>query len=537
MKPLFTSFILLFTISLSAQLDTIIQQYDTSTLSTSTEILLKLRIIDDQIKVKPKLKIWLVSIETGKVYHAITNEIGKAYFLLPNGKTYHLNFENDEKYKTIKLPPTPYLIRNSMVTYVSNKTIFKEWVKNDTIYQLVPKEQYATKNRILANLQLRNFSNIPLANEEITMTVENPKTVYFVKTDKDGKARLMLPKDRTYVLNFKYYEKVTTRTYEAGDYINVLDMDYKYFGSKAIEDRKAEQIRALAERDSLYKIRELEMKRSAELREIQFAKQAELREKSFNAKAAVGLNSPFLFMNNPHEILQKNIEKIQAELDKDEQFFEKIGFTICAAMHRMDKTEDFLRTLIVTDLTGSMTPYMNEVLVWHALQAVNTDENQYLFYNDGRVRYKNGRKVPGGGGLFYTDNIELDHIIKTMKKVRNNYSGGDGPENDMEALITASEMGKGYGTVILIADNFSPIKDKKKMETFVRLNIPVKIILAGAERSMFVHEDYLELAYRTGGSIHTLTEDITNLMEVKDGGSITILGSVYRVSRGCFLKR
>ncbi|MGB0861777.1 MAG: hypothetical protein ACPG19_01990 [Saprospiraceae bacterium] len=514
MKSLFTILAILLVTQASGQLDTIIQNYNKETRSTPEEVLLKLRIVDDKKQLQKNLKIWIVSKNDGKTYHATTNEKGKAYFLLPNGQSYHLNFKDDEAYKIIKLPPTPYLIRTSTVTYVTRKTFFKERIKNDTVYQEIPLEQYATSNLILAKVQLKNFSNEPLADEVITMSVKGTKEVFVATTDKAGKATWMLPKGKTYFFNLKYFERIDSVHYEIDDDINVSNIDYQYFGSKAIEEREKERERALAERDSLYKIREAAMIKST---------------------ASWGENAPLLYTGSRTKaLLDEKVEKIRGELEKDDTYFEKVGYSFCATMHRMNKTGDWLRTLIVTDLTGSMTPYMNQVLVWHSLNAIDNEDNQYLFFNDGRVRYRNGARISGGGGLFFTDNNEIGNVINTMNQTKNNYHGGDGPENDIEALMTAMELGEGYGTVILIADNYSAIKDKRKMSDLISLGMPIKIILAG--NSSFIHEDYLELAYRTRGSIHTLHEDVSNLMDLKDGRSIRIGGEYYRVNRGRFLK-
>lgn len=528
MKTLSTILAVLFAIQLFGQLDTIPQNYTAKTRSTPKEILLKLRIVDDKKQLKKGLKIWIVSKTTNKAYHATTNEKGKAYFLLPNGKEYDLNFEQDEQYKIIKLPPTPYLIRTSTVTYTSRKELFKEWVKNDTIYQEVPIEQYATSKRILAKIQLKSFSNEPLTDEPISMSVKGTTEVYFTTTDENGQATLMLPKDKTYVLNFKYFEEVDSVTYEAGDYINVAHIDYQYFGSKAIEKREIERERALFVRDSLYGVREIEMAKRA----AAWGTSRHERRKSIELIMA---NQPLLYAGtNSKQRLNAKVKKIKTELAKDDKYFEKINYTICATMNRMDKTGDWLKTLIVTDLTGSMMPYMDQVLIWHSLKAIDND-NEYLFFNDGKVRYKNGKRMTGGGGLFFTNNNEIDNVLAIMNKTRRNYAGGDSPENDIEALTTAMEFGESYGTVILIADNFSAIKDKKKMGDLVALGMPIRVILAGD--ASFIHEDYLELAYRTGGSIHTLTEDIMNLSTVKEGRTISISGIKYRVNRGRFLKK
>ena len=47
---------------------------------------------------------------------------------------------------------------------------------------------------------------------------------------------------------------------------------------------------------------------------------------------------------------------------------------------------------------------------------------------------------------------------------------------------------------------------------------------------------YLEIAYSTGGSIHTLEEDIYELSHLADGEVVRIGAYRYRVNRGKFVQ-
>jgi hypothetical protein len=82
---------------------------------------------------------------------------------------------------------------------------------------------------------------------------------------------------------------------------------------------------------------------------------------------------------------------------------------------------------------------------------------------------------------------------------------------------------------ILIADNWSNIKDYSLMK-FV--NKPIKIILCGA--FLGVNTQYLDLAKATGGSIHTIEEDLTELSALNEGEILKILGKKYIIEKGKF---
>lgn len=74
------------------------------------------------------------------------------------------------------------------------------------------------------------------------------------------------------------------------------------------------------------------------------------------------------------------------------------------------------------------------------------------------------------------------------------------------------------------------MKDIELLKDFDR---PVRIILCGAMDGA-VLLDYLLIAWRTKGSIHTIEDDIFNIATLSEGETITINGSDYRILGGQF---
>ena len=62
--------------------------------------------------------------------------------------------------------------------------------------------------------------------------------------------------------------------------------------------------------------------------------------------------------------------------------------------------------------------------------------------------------------------------------------------------------------------------------------IPVRIIVCGVEDSF--NTKYLEIAYATGGTIHTMEDDLKNLASMKDGTTFKIGKIKYKVAKGKF---
>ena len=108
------------------------------------------------------------------------------------------------------------------------------------------------------------------------------------------------------------------------------------------------------------------------------------------------------------------------------------------------------------------------------------------------------------GGIYLTAADKLEKVVFTMEKVMMKGDGGDAKENDLEALLKAIHYLEDYRDIILIADNKSPVRD---IELLNKIDRPVRIILCDVQDKP--HPDYVKIAKETGGSIHTLQEDIS----------------------------
>ena len=158
--------------------------------------------------------------------------------------------------------------------------------------------------------------------------------------------------------------------------------------------------------------------------------------------------------------------------------------------------------------------------------------NNYMFFNDGDGKSMSEKILGATGGFHYTTAEKLETLLKTMQETMSTGCSIDGPENDMEALLDAANNRSFTDMeIILIADNNSEIRD---FELLKSLKVPIRIILAGTFWGL--NEQYLELAFHTKGSVHTLEEDLESLYELNDGESINIGRDTYRISGGRFIK-
>jgi hypothetical protein len=457
--------------------------------------------------------VWMVQTEIKKAYQAKTNKKGMATFLLPAGYTYNLDFINDKNYKSIKVPKKGFLRQKKGVIYVPSQLDIQEFERNDTIFQDVPLTQKATRQRVLMSVTIKDLDDQPLPNEKVFMRTS--KKVYTATTDKNGKTALILPKGETYTIKLEYSNDLEDIELEKGNYLRNDKISYQYIGSAVIKARELERARRAKRRDSLMQIQafrdSLNQKRS--------------KWSGFTDKINNNYDKDSLLT-----AIYNRVKEDSIGLAADPQYFEKIGDEVNAALQR--NKDKWKNKIIVTDLTCSMYPYMDQVLVWHALEMnqANTT-NEYLFFNDGDGKSMSEKITGQTGGFHYTQSKQLDALTWTMLETMQTGCSIDGPENDLEALLEAVKYQDQLEEIILIADNSSPVRD---IELLTQLNVPIRIILAGVWYD--VNEHYLDIAYQTKGSIHTLEQDLDQLYQLNDGEFIKIGEDNYRVYQGKFVK-
>lgn len=187
---------------------------------------------------------------------------------------------------------------------------------------------------------------------------------------------------------------------------------------------------------------------------------------------------------------------------------------------------------IVGDVTVSMYPYSAQLLLWLNIHTVDSVTQTFVFFNDGDEMPDNEKHIGNTGGIYSKTCRSFGEVKKQIRETMLKGSGGDRPENDIEALLQGEKDFPSRDFQVLIADNKAPIKDKALIS---RLTKPVRIVLCGAN-DYDVNMDYLELARRTGGSVHLLQEDIYDLAFLKEGESVKIGKKDYKIQNGSFVE-
>ncbi len=164
-------------------------------------------------------------------------------------------------------------------------------------------------------------------------------------------------------------------------------------------------------------------------------------------------------------------------------------------------------TQVIIDVTGSMAPYIAKTFAWVKDTQDKNLVDAFIFFNDGDGKMDRQKRVGSVGGIYSTKNSSYQKVKKTMSTTMLNGGGGDCPENNIEAVLHGMKKYPECDEIVMVADNFATPRD---LALLSQVDRPIHIILCGAQAG--VNLAYVQAAFRTGGSIHTIEED----MEMRD---------------------
>lgn len=183
-----------------------------------------------------------------------------------------------------------------------------------------------------------------------------------------------------------------------------------------------------------------------------------------------------------------------------------------------DRNPQWKNALVVADWTGSMYQHGAQALLWHTLNFERSGLEYFTLFNDGDSKGTKAKKIGETGGVYYEKADKIDKVIQLYQLVMLKGGGGDGPENDLEAILKAQEKYPAHSEIILIADNNACVRDFDLLEL---IDEPVRVIICGYNDKSGINPQYVEIARKTGGSLHTIDIDIHNIqVELNKSGEI-----------------
>lgn len=228
------------------------------------------------------------------------------------------------------------------------------------------------------------------------------------------------------------------------------------------------------------------------------------------------------------KITQREVPDLSAAPQPEKVLKKLTGDTVVyTAMKRIfDRYEDYV---IVQDVTGSMHPYLTQSLLFLQNHIKKSETEKFVFYNDGDD--KPDGPIGRTGGTYYVSSDNYKEIEEMAFEAMRNGRGGKEAENDIEACLYGIKKFPKCKGVILVADNYSRMRDFKLIPRLMKLNLPVRIIICGIAKGENINLDYIYLARYTKGSLHTINDDISNLATKEDGDAFKIGTQYFRVEK------
>ncbi len=453
-------------------------------------------------------EITLISVKTKKAYKATSDVKGNAEFKLPNNDDYTINYKSAPNYGLLKIPNEDNFILQYEAVYGGSK--------EGAIYP--------SRDNALFTFTFIDLDSLPVAGENFILQGENNKKQYTATTNKRGEAFILVPIGDTYTFSSTYFPNFGKKQIDPKIGLYRYDVSLMFPSSADFLQRKAaeeERVKAREERWLVWQKNKKDAKKAAEENEKRIAelkKTLEGRKKIFEEREAE---------------FEKWKEAYDATIDKGIMMptfrYNPISDTAVNAV--LNRHTDWKRKLMVVDVTGSMTPYSEQLADWHELNWAKQDQIQYVFFNDGNNKPDAQKVIGNTGGIFYSKKTDKQTFKQTMTLARENGTGGDQPENDLEAVIAAINNCNNYDEIVLVADNFAKVRD---MILLSQINKPVKIILCGAAHNT-INTDYLDIALATKGSVHTIEQDINDIASTIEGAKILIGDTYYILTKNKFV--
>ena len=231
-KPVIENFV--FEKPESAALDTTIFKMFKFRLPTDDEVIMKVIVAANNLRMMPGKDVRLVCKELNKVFISKTESGGVASFIIYPGFYYIIGVEEQDSAGVISVPNRGGAMSEAKVFY--QPTDIKEIVSNDTIVQQLKKDQGPTTSHVFVNIKLWDMSMRPIPNEDIFMDLANSKTVYKARTDARGVVDFLLPKGKKFSINLKYERDVDIIEHPVGANLHRINIEFNYMGSEKIEN-------------------------------------------------------------------------------------------------------------------------------------------------------------------------------------------------------------------------------------------------------------------------------------------------------------
>lgn len=196
------------------------------------------------------------------------------------------------------------------------------------------------------------------------------------------------------------------------------------------------------------------------------------------------------------------------------------------------RTKTWKDMLVVCDVTGSMSPYTAQLLLWMKSNQKLKTFKQIVFFNDNEEKSNNQLAGLDEDGIW---TIETGNSDKVIDKAYEAMQEGEHFENNLEAICYAvKKYPENKQNVVMIADNWETPCDMKLLDFLKKEKVVVHIVVCGVTDRL--NTSYLDIAYATGGSVHTMEEDLVDIAKTGEGKTIKVGELKFKMTGGRFVQ-
>ena len=182
---------------------------------------------------------------------------------------------------------------------------------------------------------------------------------------------------------------------------------------------------------------------------------------------------------------------------------------------------------LVCDVTGSMSLYNTQVLLWlkSRLETGDSSIRRVVLFND-----NDNHDLDISRGLYSFQPTTFGDAEKRVRTAEKEGSGGDVNENNIQALLRAQADCPSCESLIMIHDNNRPWD----FELASQVTKPVHMLVCGPPAALDVA--YLNLARMTKGTVHFNGKTYTGLDTYTEGMTLKVDNTTYMVQGNGFTR-
>lgn len=421
----------------------------------------------------------LTSISTKKVYKVISDAKGEAVFLLPCDERFEVHISNYAAEDEIKSPPRSNSSSTRNYSYESDmlekrKTFAMneaERVAVDKAISILPDTTYISSSIMRAPRDINNYSSVDI-------TLIGLKNQFLVDEE-----IVFTGRNRN-----KSFKASTNSQGRALFYLpkgDIYTVNFEYHHDYRIEEVEYSKGTSKVRLDITY------MGKKEYLRRKKEEEERMALEKIAAANALAGGGREY--------IEDKTIEKVLGRNKWDDQF-------------------------LISDVSSEMLTYAMKLANYY--KANRATGKNYQF-----VLYYNGQKQAGSesGSAFHLTNPDYEKLVSQINYVHAN-RGLENAKDDIKGLIVGKGAKETYKDVILFVDKDAHLYD---YQFFKQLKVPVHVVLCVDPRRP--NPQHLTIAWKTKGSVHTLSGDYPNIGKLSEGDVFEMEGYKYKIMGGEFI--